>query len=429
MIRKQISVSSEKLFFLICRFKRAIAIMGSVFCLLMLLFATGFLDWRIQEILCVLTNNKTYVEHSQNKATASPKLEYYFSKNYQIARSRFILAGEVAGARMHQIVLNQRGPENEELIIDIAWLGSMTPKNAIVHVSGVHGVEGFAGSAIQIKILENQPKPPKDGAIMFVHILNPYGMAWLRRYNESNVDLNRNFRFEQNEWSEDSLAYAKLDSFLNPRRYRVFDSFFVQASSNILRYGVGAMRKTIPAGQNFNPKGLFYFGNHLEDGPRLYHRWVNESLSSAERLIVIDVHTGLGRLGQESLLHKIASTDSPIFSRNLKRQLLTEYGSAGVIAYTFRGGHSEVYSQLSGHCKVDFITQEFGTYPNVYVLQALRDENRAHHFGSKPQQEQAKQRLQEAFNPGLSGWQSRVIRSGESLFVTLAESIFNHENG
>jgi hypothetical protein len=28
---------------------------------------------------------------------------------------------------------------------------------------------------------------------VFVHVVNPYGMAWHRRWNENNVDLNRNF--------------------------------------------------------------------------------------------------------------------------------------------------------------------------------------------------------------------------------------------
>lgn len=124
MIRKQLSVSCEKHFSRTFRSIRAIAIIGSVFSLMILfLFATGLLDWRIQEFLCVLTNNKTYVENSQEKTMTNQKLKYYFSENYQIARSRFIHAGKLAGARMNQLVLDQRGPEKEELIIDIAWLG------------------------------------------------------------------------------------------------------------------------------------------------------------------------------------------------------------------------------------------------------------------------------------------------------------------
>ena len=129
---------------------------------------------------------------------------------------------------MSQLILTERGPAGEPLTIDIAWLGSLSPKRVLLHTSGVHGVEGFAGSAIQLKILEDPPKPPADCAIILVHILNPCGMAWLRRYNETNVDLNRNFRFKEQDWQEDSSIYAQLDGILNPREVRFFDSFLLQ---------------------------------------------------------------------------------------------------------------------------------------------------------------------------------------------------------
>ena len=61
--------------------------------------------------------------------------------------------------------------------------------------SSTHGVEGFAGSGIQVGLLRDPdaPKPPPDTALLLIHTINPHGMAWLRRENEDNVDLNRNF--------------------------------------------------------------------------------------------------------------------------------------------------------------------------------------------------------------------------------------------
>ena len=57
-----------------------------------------------------------------------------------------------------------------------------------MHSSGLHGIEGIAGSAIQLFWLQQSiPLLPKDRAIILVHVLNPYGMAWLRRFNEDNV--------------------------------------------------------------------------------------------------------------------------------------------------------------------------------------------------------------------------------------------------
>jgi hypothetical protein len=67
------------------------------------------------------------------------------------------------------------------------------PSRALIHSSGLHGVEGFAGSAIRLALLEQLPSISSDGAILVLHALNPYGMAWFRHVNVNNVNLNRNF--------------------------------------------------------------------------------------------------------------------------------------------------------------------------------------------------------------------------------------------
>lgn len=377
--------------------------------------ATGTFDWRIQQVIADYgakkQMNSKYIDSSSS----------YFSEDYFSARKRFIEAGHAAGAVMSQLILSERGPAGELLTIDIAWLGSLSPKRVLLHTSGVHRVEGFAGSAIQLKILEDPPTPPADCAIIIVHILNPYGMAWLRRYNEANVDLNRNFRFKPQDWQEDSQTYALLDDFLNPKAVGFFDSFLMQALYHKFRHGEQMLRDTIPTGQNVNPQGLFFFGTQLEEGPTLYSRWLNESLGTVTSLLVIDVHTGLGSLGQESLFHKVAATDSARLSRQLERHLTINYATDGVRAYAFKGAYANVFAQVTAGSRIDFIAQEFGTYPNLYVLHALRDENRIHHYGDVLEDNQAKQRLKEAFNPACQMWQEKVLKDGVSLFERSVE--------
>ena len=72
-----------------------------------------------------------------------------------------------------------------------------------MHSSGVHGVEGYSGSAIQHKLLSTLPKWYKNDenqpVIMFVHAVNPFGMALNRRFNENSVDINRNYKTKE-EW-------------------------------------------------------------------------------------------------------------------------------------------------------------------------------------------------------------------------------------
>ena len=74
----------------------------------------------------------------------------YFSPDYFIARDRFRECAARAGARLEVLPLEAKGPDGQELTIDIAWIGTDTPNRLLVHSSGLHGVEGFAGSAIQL---------------------------------------------------------------------------------------------------------------------------------------------------------------------------------------------------------------------------------------------------------------------------------------
>ncbi|MGB1596759.1 MAG: DUF2817 domain-containing protein, partial [Promethearchaeia archaeon] len=75
----------------------------------------------------------------------------------------------------------------------------------IICTSGVHGVEGYAGSAVQIWFLReilheqqkilSQPGQQCDKStwdtrqIMLIHAVNPFGMRNFRRFNENNCDL------------------------------------------------------------------------------------------------------------------------------------------------------------------------------------------------------------------------------------------------
>ena len=93
----------------------------------------------------------------------------------------------------------------------------------VVHTSGVHGAEGYTGSPIQIAWLKECPlKKEERPTMIFVHAVNPYGMAHYRRFDQDNVDLNRNaldFDAVKEEMKRNSQLYEPFDqSLFAPRR-------------------------------------------------------------------------------------------------------------------------------------------------------------------------------------------------------------------
>src|SRR5204863_2825869 len=76
----------------------------------------------------------------------------FFSEDYFVARDRFRDLTKSGGGRLHSIVLDASGPRREQLTMDIAWFGAVNPQSVLLHYSGLHGVEGFAGFAIHLQL-------------------------------------------------------------------------------------------------------------------------------------------------------------------------------------------------------------------------------------------------------------------------------------
>jgi hypothetical protein len=80
--------------------------------------------------------------------------------------------------------------------------------------SGLHGAEGFLGSGIQLVPLEKYRNmaPLSGRKLVLIHSLIPYGSAWLWRWNEDNIDLNRNFLLSDEIFRGSPTDYLKFDS-------------------------------------------------------------------------------------------------------------------------------------------------------------------------------------------------------------------------
>ncbi|MCO6432542.1 MAG: DUF2817 domain-containing protein [Deltaproteobacteria bacterium] len=93
--------------------------------------------------------------------TWPPKRAPLIPIDYFQLRKEFIRNARNSGAQLTSVPIAAKGPGRQELAIDIAWFGSRSPDNVLLHISGTHGVEGYPGSAIQSAILQDGVKPPR----------------------------------------------------------------------------------------------------------------------------------------------------------------------------------------------------------------------------------------------------------------------------
>ena len=116
-----------------------------------------------------------------------------FPDSYAAARRDFLAAAEAAGAQVRSVTFEGlAGRDGEALAMDVASLGPQSGGPVLLVLSGVHGVEGFAGSVVQRRWLERLREAPPGLALIFVHAVNPWGFSWQTRCDAENVDLNRN---------------------------------------------------------------------------------------------------------------------------------------------------------------------------------------------------------------------------------------------
>jgi hypothetical protein len=340
----------------------------------------------------------------------------FFSPDYATARERFCAMASDTGAKLHRIDLAAKGPEELPLSIDIAVFGSASPTHVVLHSSGIHGVEGFAGSAIQLALMEQLPELPQGSALVLVHVLNPFGMSWLRRVNESNVDLNRNFMEEGEAYEGVPEAYTTLNPMLNPESGPGFDFFLVRTVGSILKHGYTTLKQAIVGGQYHFEKGLFFGGTKLEQGPAAYSDWLKTHLGSARHVVAIDIHTGLGKLGHDTLLVE-GGAETKLY-QDLEKTFgdrVAPWDPEASVAYAIKGGHPEAVGRILSGATVHFVTQEFGTLPPLKVLHALREENRWHHWGEGHTAHTSKQGILKAFRPDKALWRMAVVDRGQEL--------------
>ena len=359
---------------------------------------------------------------ARDVASPGDVLDYY-SVDYQEARHKFLVAARAAGGTIESYRNPVLGPINQPLHLDVATFGPMDAVNLLVLGSGTHGVEGFVGSAIQTGLLRegiHAQLGPGTGLVV-IHAINPYGFAYQRRFNEDNVDLNRNF-LDHSRQHPENPGYDQIADAITPESLSFWSN--TKASLRLLFYrlrrGSVSLRRAISSGQYNHPQGLFYGGQSDTWSNKTVKKVADRYLSGAKRVVVIDFHSGLGPFAAAEVILNVPKS-SPVYLRAAKwwghRVRTTMCGES--ISIHPHGSLKLAFPQMLLEAEVTAVSLEFGTLPPLDVFWALRAENWLHHHvdSDYPASGQIKEDLLRAFYPDDREWQRRAWHQGREVVL------------
>ena len=314
--------------------------------------------------------------------------------------------------------ISGRGPDGERLWIDIAHLGAVAARRTLVVLSGVHGVEGFLGSALQTDLLSRwDPETwPTDVGALVVHAVNPWGMAWGRRQNESNVDLNRNWRRDDGVPFHNG-AYDELHALACPDTPNLpsTEALLAATAAMVEARGLAWVRDGITVGQYRHPDGLHYGGDRTEESNLVLEGVVARRLGEAERVLTFDLHTGHGRAAAVTALSdQPKGSPQDVFLQSICDRVETTVENPSATTALKAGQIGNGFRALLPHAVAHSTSLEFGTVDDLTQLQATYQEQWVHRRGDRtnPAHQAAIWAYRCCFTPPEPDWADSCLASG-----------------
>ena len=361
-----------------------------------------------------------------------------FYESYDEVRSHLQnLSGEL-GAEVYSHAID----ESDGLYIDSFYLPSAAEKtNLIVLTTGVHGIEGYIGS-VMLDVFFREVYPTLDTentGVLVVANVNPYGMKYMRRYNENNVDLNRNFILDWDAFDRASnKEYPKVDTFLGPTG-KIGNAlwheagFYLSLGKTAITDGADTISDALLTGQYEYPQGVYYGGDG-DEASTVYLKDVFEGCldSDYENVVHIDIHSGYGPRYNMVIFNSVFETMTEAESREaFAYNNIIAHDSESFYATT--GDTTDFFYRLAQQKQTDtalFSTCfEFGTigdefFDTILSLKYTVDENRNHWYptDNATSAEIVRQNYLELFYPTETAWREKTVEDFKAAALGVLEA-------
>ncbi len=342
----------------------------------------------------------------------------YFSENYSQARERFRAACFAAKLDVSAIVHPQRGPEGEELAIDWTLIGNPEAANLLVLTSGVHGPELMTGSGCQTGHIANNhfasATASGDVAVLLIHGANPWGTAYLRRNNEDNVDLCRNFVDFSNPPAHNH-DYDNIKDILP----LVFipgsegDAAREQVEAYKASHGNDAFGRGFMAGQYHDPKGVSFGGMKAVWSNEVLSQLLRDRLDYTRRVCLMDYHSGLGPYAYCTTVC-LQTGDNLQLARNVFGPWILAPNDPDTVgdgkAPDVSGHTTDMHERIFVALNPISVVLEYGVEAYDHTAEILMREHRLYHDDQALDEDRksARQDLLRAFYPADPHWRQSV---------------------
>ncbi len=328
------------------------------------------------------------------------------------SRARVLAAAEEAGATLATYPHPRPGPDGEGLSTDTARFGAPIgrARTVVLLSSGLHGVEGHAGSGVQQLLLDSGRLAalPDDVAVVLVHAVNPYGFAWSRRVVHENIDVNRNF--VDYAVLPENPRYGDVDAILNPAELDLDDrSFLGDLLAFWAEVGDDIAFRTISGGQYSHPRGVQFGGQGASWSRRTLEQIWDRELEGAAEAVALDVHTGLGPLGRLTVFQTADATEAAAeagaawFPEHIYRADRT-----GSVDHGLMGPGLDEWA--GGRLAAATFVLEVGTHEPTEGVSVFRADNWLHHHGDPSSEvgRRIRQQVRDFFFVDDTGWRTDV---------------------
>jgi predicted deacylase len=367
----------------------------------------------------------------------------YFPGSYDEARQSFgdLCAGlQSAYTQVQAEPIPVASSTDADLTIDTCTIPAQGPpqgqgRKLLVISSGVHGIEGFVGSAMQ-ELFVRELLPNLDLSnmtVLLIHAVNPWGYRYKRRVSEDNVDLNRNFDTTTDLFATENEGYDELYDFLNPKgpvNLSSLGNIFSPAKMLLLvaQYGKSTLRQAILQGQYKHADGLYFGGKAFEPQRTDLEALLLQRAAGHDAVFVVDLHTGYGERGK---LHLFGSTPE---SQKIKDAMAVIFDGFDVDTgedsddfYTVYGDFSVYVSKLLSEKTCVPMTFEYGTLDSQTTLGSMRSlsrmrlENQGYHYGydAEKDRSEVEERFREMYNPYDEKYREGIMRQTAEMLPVL----------